>query len=159
MFYTWRAVCIQRSWRPEPRFMPFSPRSCQNMSLFVTLKTVQTIPKDNHVAFLWMQKVCIFIELCKYISSRRDCSTGDTQGYSEPKKLLSSGYQMLTDKATASLCESEFSYFLISMLHKRLTLSILNLMNMKRVHTYGYYRGCLHLQKHDLMLLYVQGSS
>lgn len=46
---------------------------------------------------------------------------------------------MLTDRATAPLCESELEYFLINMLHKGMALSTLNLMNMKKVQTHGYY--------------------
>lgn len=57
---------------------------------------------------------------------------------------------MQTDSATAPLCESQFKYPLISMSYKELEL---NLMNMKMVQTHGYYRGCLHLQKHELIQL------
>ena len=66
---------------------------------------------------------------------------------------------MLTDRAAAPLCESEVKYFLINMLHKRLALATLSLMNMKKVQTHGYHRRCLHLQKRDLMLLYVRSIS
>lgn len=66
---------------------------------------------------------------------------------------------MLTDRAVAPLCESEVKSFLINMLHKRLALSTLSLMNMKKVQTNGYYRRRLHWQKHDLMLLYVHNGN